>query len=156
MLRIEHPVADFDRWRRAFDTDPVGREPGGVRRYRIMRAAGDPNYALIDLEFGARDTAEEFLAALRQLWERVDVISDPKARIVQLVEEREPSHRSGGRSICRSAGTPGSEPSSGSPVRRGRDSIWFRSGKRRVTRSPQRSPTTWPHAGTRWTRHRCW
>jgi hypothetical protein len=90
MLRIEHRVADFDRWRRAFDADPVGRERGGVRRYRIMRAADDPNYALIDLEFAARDGAEDFLGALRQLWERVDVISDPKARIVQLVEEREP------------------------------------------------------------------
>jgi hypothetical protein len=41
ILRIEHPVADFERWRHAFDSDPVGRERGGVRRYRVMRARGD-------------------------------------------------------------------------------------------------------------------
>lgn len=29
MLRIEHPVADFDGWKKAFDSDPVGREKIG-------------------------------------------------------------------------------------------------------------------------------
>jgi hypothetical protein len=90
VLRIEHPVPDFDRWWRAFEADPVGRERGGVERYRVMRAADDPNYVLIDLEFDAPDAAEAFLAALRQLWDRVAVISDPMARIGQLVDQREP------------------------------------------------------------------
>jgi hypothetical protein len=26
MLRIEHPVASYEGWKRAFDSDPVGRE----------------------------------------------------------------------------------------------------------------------------------
>ena len=37
MLQIEHPVPDFDGWKQAFDSDPVGREKLGVRRYRILR-----------------------------------------------------------------------------------------------------------------------
>jgi hypothetical protein len=51
ILRIEHPVPDFDGWKTAFDNDPVGRKQSGVRRYQILRAIDDPNYVMIDLEF---------------------------------------------------------------------------------------------------------
>jgi hypothetical protein len=54
MLRIEHPVADYERWKQVFDSDPVGREKSGVRRYQILRPIDDPRYVMIDLEF---DTA---------------------------------------------------------------------------------------------------
>jgi hypothetical protein len=89
ILRIEHPVPDFDAWKRAFDSDPIGRERGGVRRYRVMRATDDSNYVLIDLEFADSDQAEAFLSALRQLWGRVGVMRDPKARIAEVVESEE-------------------------------------------------------------------
>ncbi|MGH3004917.1 MAG: hypothetical protein ACRDOS_03265 [Gaiellaceae bacterium] len=89
ILRIEHPVPDFDAWKQAFDGDPVGREQGGVRRYRILRQVDDPNYVMIDLEFDSSSEANAFLAALRDLWGRVDVIRDPKARIVEMVESKE-------------------------------------------------------------------
>ena len=88
ILRVEHPVGDFERWRHAFDSDPEDRERSGVRRYRVMRACEDPNYVLIDLEFDAPAPAEVFSATLRQLWSRVDVKYDPQARVVGLVEER--------------------------------------------------------------------
>ena len=26
ILRIEHPVPDYDAWKQAFDSDPIGRE----------------------------------------------------------------------------------------------------------------------------------
>ena len=42
ILRIEHPVRDFDIWKEAFDADPVGRERSGVRRCRVMRPVDDP------------------------------------------------------------------------------------------------------------------
>jgi hypothetical protein len=51
ILQIQHAVRDFDAWKRAFDSDPVGRQQGGVRRYRILRAADDPNFVVIELEF---------------------------------------------------------------------------------------------------------
>jgi len=44
IVRIEHAVRDFDAWKRAFDSDPVGREQGGVRRYRVLRSTDEPNY----------------------------------------------------------------------------------------------------------------
>ncbi|HYU40416.1 MAG TPA: hypothetical protein VEM59_11340 [Acidimicrobiia bacterium] len=57
ILRIEHPVADFDAWKRAFDSDPLGREQAGVRRYSVLRPVGDPNYVLVDLEFDSSSEA---------------------------------------------------------------------------------------------------
>ncbi len=89
ILRVEHPVADFDAWKRAFDSDPIGRERGGVRRYRVMRGFEDPSYVMIDLEFDRSSEAEAFLSALRELWGRVDVIRDPKARVAEIVESEE-------------------------------------------------------------------
>jgi hypothetical protein len=99
ILRIEHPVGDFARWQRAYDSDPVGREQGGVRRHRIMRAVDDRSYVLVDLEFDERGAAEKFLAQLRALWDRVEVITDPRGRIVELVEERELARIPSGRSM---------------------------------------------------------
>lgn len=91
MLRIEHPVADFDGWKKAFDSDPVGREKSGVRRYRILRPVDDPNHVLIDLEFDTASEAEALLAAMRVVWERVSgkIIMNPQARIVEAVEVKE-------------------------------------------------------------------
>jgi hypothetical protein len=60
-----------------------------VRRYRILRRVDDPNYVMIDLEFDGSSEAETFLGALRDLWGRVDVVRDPNARIVEMVESKE-------------------------------------------------------------------
>ena len=90
ILRIEHPVVDYARWKQAFDSDPVGRERSGVRRYRVMRAVDDPNDVMIDLEFDTREEAEALLAAMRVVWDRVagTLVTSPRARIVEAVEAR--------------------------------------------------------------------
>jgi hypothetical protein len=88
ILRIEHRVTNFSGWLGAFEGDPVGRKNGGVRRHRIMRGRKDRDYVLVDLEFDAPERAEAFLTRLRELWSRVDLIEDPQACVVELVEER--------------------------------------------------------------------
>ena len=89
-LRIEHPVPDFDAWREAFDSDPVGREQGGVRSYRVLRPIDDRKYVMIDLEFDGVSEAETFLERLRELWARVEgrIMESPQARIVETVESK--------------------------------------------------------------------
>lgn len=91
VLHIEHPVPNFDGWKKAFDSDPVGRQQSGVRRYRVLRPVDDPNYAMIDLEFDSLPEAEAMLAALRGLWSRVEgsVMTNPQTRIEEIVESRE-------------------------------------------------------------------
>ncbi len=71
ILRIEHPIPDFDGWKKAFDSDPVGRKKSGVRRYQVLRPIDDPNYVMIDLEFDTAREAEALLAAMRVVWGRV-------------------------------------------------------------------------------------
>ena len=91
MLRIQHPVPDFDRWKKAFDRDPVGRQKSGVRRYQILRAVDDPNFVMIDLEFDSVAQAEALLAAMRVVWGNVQgtIMTNPEARIVEAVESRQ-------------------------------------------------------------------
>jgi hypothetical protein len=91
ILRIEHPVPDFNAWKRAFDSDPIGREKSGVRRYRILRPLDDPGYAMIDLEFDSAANAEGVLAAMRVVWGRVQgkIMMNPQARIIEMVEARD-------------------------------------------------------------------
>ena len=88
MLRIEHPVADYGAWKQAFDSDPVGRERSGVRRYQVLRPVDDEKYVMIDLEFDTVGQAEALLAAMRVVWGRVEgtIMTDPKSRIVEVAE----------------------------------------------------------------------
>lgn len=88
ILRIEHPVMDFDGWKKAFDSDPVGREKSGVRQYRILRPVDDSKYVMIDLEFDTAEQTEALLAAMRKVWGEVQgkIILNPVARITEAVE----------------------------------------------------------------------
>lgn len=90
VLRIEHPIADYDGWKRAFDSDPVGRERSGVRRYRILRPVDDERYVMIDLEFDTPEEAEALLEAMRVVWERVEgkIMQNAQARITRAVETK--------------------------------------------------------------------
>ena len=92
-LQVEHPVPDYDAWKAAFDGDPIGRRRSGVRRYRVMRPVGEPHYVVIHLDFDSLGEAESAQAALRALWTRVDVMHEPRSRIVETLEEREYSPR---------------------------------------------------------------
>jgi len=91
ILRIEHPISDFNGWKKAFDSDPVGRRKLAVRRYRISRPIDDPKYVMIDLEFDTAEQAQTLLAAMRVVWGRVEgtIMVSPQARIVEAVETKE-------------------------------------------------------------------
>jgi hypothetical protein len=89
-LQIEHGIKDFDMWKAAFDRDPADRKGSGVVAHRIGRPVDDPQYVVVELDFGSRDEAEGFLAKLRQnVWSSPDVVpalaGSPETRIVELV-----------------------------------------------------------------------
>jgi hypothetical protein len=73
VLRVEHPVKDFEEWKRdGFHRDPLGRQQSGVRRYRVLRSIGVGWFmAVVELEFDSPDEAESFAGALREMWRRV-------------------------------------------------------------------------------------
>jgi hypothetical protein len=90
IVHIEHPVHDYARWKAAFDSDPIGRQRGGVRRYRISRAVDDPLLVIIDLEFDDIPTAQTFRQALDRMWQtpqaQAALASGPTARIEEVAE----------------------------------------------------------------------
>ena len=90
MLRIEHPVPNYEGWKQTFDSDPVGREKSGVRRYQILRPIDNPNYVIIDLEFDTAVQAQALLDAMRVVWGRVEgtIMMNPQAQIVEAVETK--------------------------------------------------------------------
>ena len=91
IVQIEHPVPNFDAWKKAFDSDPVGRERSGVCRYKVLRPIDNQNYSMVDLEFDSSSEVEAFLAAMREVWSRVEgkIIESPRVRIVEVVESKE-------------------------------------------------------------------
>jgi hypothetical protein len=93
-LQIEHPISDFDTWKRAFDGFADFRQQSGVRRYRFLRPTDDPNYVIIELEFDGSSEAEAFLAALRRsVWSSREAApalrGELQTRIVEAVEVKE-------------------------------------------------------------------
>ena len=90
-LCIEHPVPSYEKWKQAFDSDPVGREKMRVRRYQILRPVDNPNYVMIQLEFDTDSDADALLNAMRAVWSRVEgtIMTNPKAQIVEIVETKE-------------------------------------------------------------------
>ena len=91
IVRIEHPVPNFAAWKKVFDSDPLGRQLSGVRRYRVLRPVDDPGYIMVDLEFDTLVQAEATLERLRQLWGRVEgtIINKPQGRLVEVAESVE-------------------------------------------------------------------
>lgn len=87
-LRIEHSVANYDAWKRAFDSDPADRKGHGVSSYQISRSVQDPLYVMIDLEFDTQANAESLLGVMQGVWAGPgkDVMRNPQARIVDTVE----------------------------------------------------------------------
>lgn len=92
IVRIEHAVPSFDAWRAAFDRDPADRKGSGVRRYQVLRAIDDPNFVMIDLEFDTTDAAEAFLEKMQGICSGPgkSVMLGPRARIVEIMETKEP------------------------------------------------------------------
>ena len=94
ILRIEHGIHNFEMWKKAFDSDPIGRERSGVRCYQVLRAIDDPNYVIIDLEFENAKAAEAALAALREVWRSSPaaasaLIGTPQTRIIEVAERKQ-------------------------------------------------------------------
>ena len=88
ILQIEHKVPNYEGWKKAFDSDPVGRQKSGVKHYLIFRPQNDPDYVIVHLGFDTLTEAENTLKSLQQLWQKVEgtVMFNPKTRILDIAE----------------------------------------------------------------------
>lgn len=91
-LHIEHPVHDFDAWKRVFDGFNDFRADHDVRSFRVGRRVGAESQVTIDLVFDDADAAASFHRALQeQVWNRQQAAGllngDPSAVILNLVDD---------------------------------------------------------------------
>ncbi|MGK2863789.1 MAG: hypothetical protein ACSLE0_17785 [Chitinophagaceae bacterium] len=91
ILQIEHQVANYDGWKKAFEADPISRKNSGVKKYRIYRPTDNLNYVIVDLEFDNLENAQMTLVALQKLWVKVEgtVMVNPKTRMLEMTEQHE-------------------------------------------------------------------
>lgn len=87
-LRIEHKIASYDGWRKAFDSDPLNRKQAGVRHFRIYQPKEDANLVIIELDFDHLEQAEAMQKALNQLFPKIEgtIIFGVHLKILNLVE----------------------------------------------------------------------
>ena len=91
-LHIEHPVRDFDAWKRVFDGFHDFRVEHDVRSFRVGRRVDADSNVAIDLVFDSADAAATFHRALQErVWSRrqaTDLLtSAPSAVILNMVED---------------------------------------------------------------------
>jgi hypothetical protein len=93
LVLVQHPVgrgpfSDFDAWKRAFDSDPVGRRDHGVQRHWIYRSP-EADHVVIGLEFDSLEQANTFKqdldSALADVWRNMGV-EDSAARVLEEAE----------------------------------------------------------------------
>lgn len=92
ILHIEHPVRDFDTWKRVFDGFHDFRVKHDVRSFRVGRVVDASSRVVIDLVFDSEDAAATFRRALQErVWSQqqaTDVLTGvPEAVILNLVED---------------------------------------------------------------------
>ena len=90
IIRIQHVVPDFDRWKRAFESDPMDRKQSGVTQYHLYRSVNEPNLVMVDLELDTLAQCQALLTRLEQLWAGPGgaVMQNAHAVIVDAVESQ--------------------------------------------------------------------
>ena len=88
-LSIEHAINDFPTWKQAFDRFADARRSAGVVSHRIRRPVDDRHYVVIELEFDAKERADNFRQFLHKVvWtNREDspaLVGEPRTRILEV------------------------------------------------------------------------
>ena len=90
VINFWHTVADYEAWKRMFDSDPLRREASGVRGYTLTRPVDDEQTIVGQLEFETRAEADAFAPRLQEIWQGParDMLTDAGLRISEIVERK--------------------------------------------------------------------
>ena len=78
-LMMQHEVADYDQWRKVFDSMESVRHSMGVRSDLILRGVDNPNAITILIEWDSLDGARNWMAdsRLRDAMKEAGVLKSP-------------------------------------------------------------------------------
>lgn len=87
---IRHHVADFAKWKAAFDEHETARRGAGITAHSLYREADDPNVVIISFTVSDLNRAKEFAGSrdLRSVMERAGVQGPPDIWFAESVEEK--------------------------------------------------------------------
>ena len=91
VLNYWHTVSDYGEWKKVFDSDPLGREASGIRRFTIERPVDDEYRVIGHLEFDSLGEAESFAARLQEVWSGLggSMISDEGYTLTEILVTQE-------------------------------------------------------------------
>jgi quinol monooxygenase YgiN len=77
---VRHQVADFKKWRLAFDQHAATRKEFGCKKSEVFTNVDSPNDVLVVLKWESKEHAAKFDASsnLKETMERAGVISKPE------------------------------------------------------------------------------
>jgi hypothetical protein len=80
---ILHRVADYDAWRKVYDSVGDMQKDGGVTQESVHRMVDDPNNVLVIHHFGDVETARAFFGRddLRDAMQRGGVQGEPRVEL---------------------------------------------------------------------------
>ena len=82
---IRHKVADYSRWKEAFDAHLNTRKAAGETNYRVLQSVDDPREVTIFLDWDSLDRARRFAGSedLKQAMQKAGVVGDPDVRFLE-------------------------------------------------------------------------
>jgi heme-degrading monooxygenase HmoA len=82
---IRHRVADYPRWKEAFDSHLNTRKAAGETDFRVMQSVDDPREVTIFLDWDSLERARRFAASddLKQTMQKAGVVGDPDVRFLE-------------------------------------------------------------------------
>jgi heme-degrading monooxygenase HmoA len=87
-ILVRHKVADYPKWKPAFDEHSATRQANGSRGGQLFRNANDPNELVILFEWDDLERARQFAQSedLRQAMQRAGVADQPDIYFLEAVE----------------------------------------------------------------------
>jgi hypothetical protein len=82
---IRHKVADYGRWKEAFDAHLNTRKANGEIAYRLLLAVEDPRDVTIVMDWDGLDRARRFVGSddLKAAMHKAGVVGQPEIRFLE-------------------------------------------------------------------------
>ena len=82
---IRHKVADYSRWKEAFDAHLNLRKAAGETEARVMVSVDDPHEVTLFFDWDSIDRARRFAGSddLKQAMKQAGVVGDPDVRLLE-------------------------------------------------------------------------
>jgi len=91
-LLVRQKVADYEKWKSAFDAHSLTRQTNGSRGGQLFRGASDPNEVILLLEWDVLEKARQFAQSeeLREEMQQAGVVDHPT---IYFLKDGEPVSR---------------------------------------------------------------